>query len=623
MRDSEALRQLRRAMQGQINRLSEANIEPIASEIAALYRGNAAADCNAVLRDLVFTACSHETQVLRPLVMTFAALLAALHIIVGPGVGSFAIESATLEFARCAGLPLAVDAEARLARGAAPRVQHVAAAAAAGGSSSRATVAPEQPAKLQNNLLLLLTYLYVFNVAHPDLTANLLTLLAARFDETDLELLLLALVHGGFQLRSDDPAALKHVLAAVQARVKSAAPAAASGGAAASASATSVLLAAEGGAPSLASALGAAASAVPPTARMHVLADLVLDLKNNRRRTEHEQLLERGAQLRKWLSRLASRTAGVDGVDRRLRISWADLVQIPERGRWWLVGSSWVGRAAAGTSSAAADAAMLGGSGGDDAAAPDAGGSAADVALCALAQRMRMNTDIRRRVFVALMGADDADSALDRLLRLHLKGAAEREIVRVLVDCCAQEAAFNPFYAATAAALCTYNSRFKFTFQLAFWDVFKTFDDPELTTARRVYNLARLLSHLLCRGCQSFGALKPLDFTTAQPRTVLFLRAVFTAVLLDMKSQEELALVFTRYVLRCAWMGVTLFFCGLSWRWLRTAASTALALTCMLFPTLCPPACRRCVWVAASAPVRTAWRCATASSCSCTSTSAP
>jgi hypothetical protein len=40
-----------------------------------------------------------------------------------------------------------------------------------------------------------------------------------------------------------------------------------------------------------------------------------------------------------------------------------------------------------------------------------------------------------------------------------------------------QEATYNPFYAEVAVKLCNYHNRFKFTFQLAFWDEFKVFDD--------------------------------------------------------------------------------------------------------------------------------------------------
>ncbi len=44
-----------------------------------------------------------------------------------------------------------------------------------------------------------------------------------------------------------------------------------------------------------------------------------------------------------------------------------------------------------------------------------------DAKLLELARQQRMNTDARRQVFVALMGADDAEGAMERALRLGLK----------------------------------------------------------------------------------------------------------------------------------------------------------------------------------------------------------
>lgn len=57
------------------------------------------------------------------------------------------------------------------------------------------------------------------------------------------------------------------------------------------------------------------------------------------------------------------------------------------------------------------------------------------------------------------MGADDADSALERVLRLGLRGPVEREVVRVLLDCAGQETTYNPFYGAVGAKLCGYHNR--------------------------------------------------------------------------------------------------------------------------------------------------------------------
>jgi nucleolar MIF4G domain-containing protein 1 len=74
--------------------------------------------------------------------------------------------------------------------------------------------------------------------------------------------------------------------------------------------------------------------------------------------------------------------------------------------------------------------------------------------LAQLASHQRMNTDVRRAVFCTLMSASDFEDAFEKLSRLELKGQQDREIVRVLVDCCGQEKAYNPYYEVTGARFC-------------------------------------------------------------------------------------------------------------------------------------------------------------------------
>ena len=127
-----------------------------------------------------------------------------------------------------------------------------------------------------------------------------------------------------------------------------------------------------------------------PLSRLVIMAELVLDLRNNRRRAEAALLVERGSQLRKWLSRLASRTSDV-GAERRLRIAWADIMSVPSKGRWWLVGASWAGRVVMEQQQVAAHANA-------DVKAEGTHSSAADASLLSLASEMRMNTPARRQV---------------------------------------------------------------------------------------------------------------------------------------------------------------------------------------------------------------------------------
>ncbi|KHJ80792.1 hypothetical protein OESDEN_19529, partial [Oesophagostomum dentatum] len=77
-----------------------------------------------------------------------------------------------------------------------------------------------------------------------------------------------------------------------------------------------------------------------------------------------------------------------------------------------------------------------------------------------LAQRAKMNSDVRRNVFCTIATSDDEDSAFERLLRLSLKGQQEREIIYVSILMMLKEKAFNPFYPMLIARFCDFDKRF-------------------------------------------------------------------------------------------------------------------------------------------------------------------
>lgn len=74
-----------------------------------------------------------------------------------------------------------------------------------------------------------------------------------------------------------------------------------------------------------------------------------------------------------------------------------------------------------------------------------------------LAKKQHMNTDIKKAVFQAIVGAEDYIQAFENCTRLNLKKQQEREIIKVLVHCCVNEkGVFNKFYALLAQRLCRY-----------------------------------------------------------------------------------------------------------------------------------------------------------------------
>ena len=83
--------------------------------------------------------------------------------------------------------------------------------------------------------------------------------------------------------------------------------------------------------------------------------------------------------------------------------------------------------------------------------------------------------------------------AFERLMHLPLKGEAERDIVRVILDCCMQEATWNPYYAHVAAKVAAAAKNHRMTLQYAVWDKLKTLSELNL---RQLTNLAHFLASL-------------------------------------------------------------------------------------------------------------------------------
>lgn len=172
------------------------------------------------------------------------------------------------------------------------------------------------------------------------------------------------------------------------------------------------------------------------SARARVFVDQLMDLKNNKQK-HREKAAAEGAQgrLQKWMRQLVSVAGAVEPSP--FNAGWDELLQADSTGRWWLVGSAWAGRASAGKRSSS-----------DPKGDPK--GKSAEARLLDLAHSQRMNTEVRRSIFVAMMGSEDYLDAHERLTKLRLKKGQQPEVVRVLLECCGQEGVFNRFYALCA-----------------------------------------------------------------------------------------------------------------------------------------------------------------------------
>ncbi|EIE19666.1 MIF4G-domain-containing protein [Coccomyxa subellipsoidea C-169] len=448
---------LTKQVKGLLNRLAEANLQSSVEQAAELLQSESRRAVIQSLTDELLQAVAEGPRATDRFAAVTAAFMAGL-----AGTARAAEVAAHFLGALAARMEAAVQAEDSLAA---------------------------------SNLAHVVGHMYGCRVLEAATLYSLLDHLRQRFSEQDVALIFALLNSVGYQLRSDDPAAMKDFVTAVHARA------------------------------------GKASGEGKLSSRAEVLLSLVLDIKNNKQRSKSSAVSVSSvlsAGVLKWL-----KSSGMEEVQLRT-LSWAKVLQPKKKGLWWLPLASEAG--AVGPLPGAAGA-----------LAEAAGDGGAELLRAAAAQRM--NTETRRAVFCVVMGAQDCADASERLLRLPLKGEAEREVVRVVLECCLQERLWNPYYAHLLASVTRAVKGHRITLQFCLWDHFKQarlrLDEGDV---RRLANLARLLSMLIASKAVPITVVKVVDFTEAMSaRQLLFWRALFEELLGSCASAAAAEQLFAKF----------------------------------------------------------------------------
>jgi len=321
---------------------------------------------------------------------------------------------------------------------------------------------------------------------------DLLSVLSKRLTEMDVSTVLTILQCCGMKLRGDDPGAMKDFVLSIQNSVNQ-----------------------------LKSHSGVGEDGktdVLYSTRMKFMLDTICDIKNNKKRTKD---LSDHSRIKKWLQKLKAEDVLLRGL------TWKRLLDPDKKGQWWLSGD---------VPSTAGNI--------EDVAAVISKDVAETQKLLQLAAAQRMNTDIRRAIFCIIMSAEDYVDAFEKLLRLGLSGKQDREIIRVIVDCCLHEKMFNKYYTVLASKLCSHEKNHKFSLQYCIWDHFKELDNME---PNRSMNLAKLVAEMLSNFTLSLATLKIVNL--ANPVEMTPERIAHFQVLFETLLQKDDALVwnvFTR-----------------------------------------------------------------------------
>lgn len=358
----------------------------------------------------------------------------------------------------------------------------------------------ESDSKKATNIISLLSSVYLFQLISSKLIYDIVKNFVKDLNEKNADLLLRLIRSSGNQMRTDDPNALKDIVLEINASLAN----------------------------------------IPLSeinTRTQFLIETISSLKNNKLKISNEANHQLSIRLKKFLGGINN-----NKFNDPIQVSLADIRDVETRGKWWLVGSAWKGHGAEQQGSDVNEIAM------NDIL------DQADPNWMELARSQRMNTDIRRAIFVSIMSAQDYIDAVTKLDKLALKRSQEREIPRVLVQCAGVEPAWNPYYGILAKKLCDQHS-YRKTFQFMLWDLIKEFEgtnDEEddflgFDTSdingdqllKRTLNLGRFYGFLISEGCLPIHILKTVNFLTANNDTVLFIEVLFVTLLdkIGKKSQ--------------------------------------------------------------------------------------
>ena len=440
---SEDLSQLRRQIQGLLNRLSETNLTSILGEVEKLYRGHPRQHVSTILLDLLLSLLSDPTSLQDTFIILHAGFIAAVFKVLGSDFGAQAIERIHDEF--FANFDSKADCD---------------------GTGKKCT-----------NLTSLLAELYNFQVISSNMIYDFARLFLNNLSEINTELLLRIVRTAGSQLRQDDPSSLKDIVIQLQRVV-------------------------------------AQTEEQSLSVRTKFMIETMNDLKNNRMKTGiaasaiNSEHTIRMKQILKSLNQRRVRAS------EPLRLGLKDLQDKDKKGKWWLVGASY--RIDTGDDNFHEQLSPVTANDLDDSSGRN--GGAGD--LEQLAKEQRMNTDVRRSIFIAIMSSSDSDDAYVRLLKLGLKKSQQLEIPKVLVHCAGAEKVYNPFYTILARRICR-DKKLKMALQFSLWDLFKRMgeaddeaegDEDESADGkldlRSMVNLARMFGVLIAEDGLSVGVLK-------------------------------------------------------------------------------------------------------------------
>lgn len=505
--DAEIQQRLRRQLQGQINRLSEANLPSIVAEVDKLFSTNPRQYVTSNLIDLLLGLVCDRTALNDTFIVLHAGFIAAIYKVNGQDFGAQLTERAVERFDTYY-------------------------------SSSSSTKTEGTESKELANLVSLFSQLYNFSIISCDLIYDLLRTFLSTLTETHTELLLRIVRSCGSQLRQDDTSSLKDIAMLLQRTIASTPTSQVS-------VRTRFMIDTITDLKNNKVKAGAASSAV--TAEQFSRMKKALGGLNQRRAIRASEPLK--------LTLEDVRNAEKKGKWWLVGASWrgndaAAAGQAPKR------------------SNVQQDALLAAGDS-EDGAENDGLADEMNTDLYQLARANGMTTPLRRSIFLTLLTSSSYHEAHTRLLKLNLTKSQLLEIPRVMLHCVAREEGYNPYYALVARKLCesglgggsraqvegsstSGKAGKKWVFAgmgvvsrlLAGDGAGAESDEEDAGTGRDVMSVAavvqqaKFFASLIAAQVVGIGMLKPVDWQYLGSKLSIFLEVLVVSVVMAMKRER-------------------------------------------------------------------------------------
>ncbi|OIR58717.1 MAG: putative nucleolar MIF4G domain-containing protein 1 [Amphiamblys sp. WSBS2006] len=163
-----------------------------------------------------------------------------------------------------------------------------------------------------------------------------------------------------------------------------------------------------------------------------------------------------------------------------------------------------------------------------------------------LCERMKMNTEVKRGIFRAVMLADDADAAYSRIASLGLGEKQKHDVGMVIVRCVLAAKDPNMFFSHLADRLCRVGGTkrqaseakgHRVSFRCCLWDQIREMDGY---SERKMKNITLFYGGLFSEGHLPLSGLKSVVFEDPSPNVFGFVKSILFEFI-EKSSEEVLA----------------------------------------------------------------------------------